>query len=156
MAGDTQCWRVKIGELFKKTGKKKIIIFSILLATAIILGIVGAIALNRVEYTVLYTGLDPSEAGTIKDLLDELGVKSKVSGTDTILVPKDKADVLRIELADQGYTQSGLNYDIFKSASSLGSTDFEQRKLKQYQLESNMRATISKLKGKRLHVILTL
>lgn len=144
MAGDTHVSALKIGELFKKAGKKKIIIFSILLATAIILGIVGAIALNRVEYTVLYTGLDPSEAGTIKDLLDELGVKSKVSGTDTILVPKDKADELRIELAAQGYPQSGLNYDIFKSASSLGSTDFEQRTLKQYQLESNMRATISK------------
>lgn len=144
MAGDTHFGALKISELFKKAGKKKVIIFSILLAAAIIIGIVGAIALNRIEYTVLYSGLDPSEAGTIKELLDELGVKSKVSGTDTILVPKEKADELRIELAAQGYPQSGLNYDIFKSASSLGSTDFEQRTLKQYQLESNMRATISK------------
>lgn len=144
MAGDTHIGALKIGELLKKAGKKKIIIFSILLAAAIIIGIVGAIALNRVEYTVLYSGLDPGEAGTIKELLDELGVKSKVSGTDTILVPKEKADELRIDLAAQGYPQSGLNYDIFKSASSLGSTDFEQRTLKQYQLESNMRTTISK------------
>ena len=90
MAGDTHFGALKISELFKKAGKKKVIIFSILLAAAIIIGIVGAIALNRIEYTVLYSGLDPSEAGTIKELLDELGVKSKVSGTDTILVAKRK------------------------------------------------------------------
>lgn len=113
-----------------------------LAAVVVIAGIVGAVLLNQVHYTVLYSGLDASEAGTIKTLLDGKGVQSKVQGTSTILVPKDQADTLRIELASEGYPSSGLNYDIFSGSSALGSTDLERKTLLQYQLQENMRSTI--------------
>ena len=77
---------------FQNVEKKKLILFITLATVVIVAGIVGAVLLNQVHYTVLYSGLDASEAGTIKTLLDGKGVKSKVQGTSTILVPDDQAD----------------------------------------------------------------
>ena len=131
----------KVGGFFKNTGKKKIVIILSIIAFVLIIGIVGAVLLNRKPYTVLYSGLDAAEAGTIKNLLDEMGIESKVQGS-IILVPEDRADELRIELASQGYPKTGLNYEIFAGSSAIGSTDLERRTYQQYQLQENMRTTI--------------
>ncbi|MEL4106720.1 flagellar basal-body MS-ring/collar protein FliF [Oscillospiraceae bacterium WX1] len=132
-------------EFFQNIEKKKLIMLISLAVTVVAAGIVGALLLNQVHYTVLYSGLDAGEAGTIKTLLDNKGVKSKVQGTSTILVPDDQADELRIELASEGYPSTGLNYDIFSNSSAIGSTDLERRTYLQYQLQENMRATINKM-----------
>ncbi|MPM38152.1 Flagellar M-ring protein [bioreactor metagenome] len=108
-------------------------------------GIVGTVLLNRQTYTTLYSGLSAQEAGTIITLLGEKGVKAKAQGTDTILVPEAQADELRIQLAAQGLPNTGLNYDLFSSASSIGSTDLERQTYLQYQLQENMRATIKRM-----------
>jgi len=134
----------KTGEFFKKIGKKKLVWLSVLAAIVLFAGIFGAILLNRVNYTVLYSGLSAEEAGKIKSELDTKGVNSKVKGTDTILVPEDQADDLRVELASEGYPDTGLNYDIFSNSSALGSTDLERQTYLQYQLQENMRTTICK------------
>ena len=127
MANFVKAATEKAAGLLKNLGKKKIIIILSLVAVALIVGIVGAVLLNRKPFTVLYSGLDASEAGKIKEMLDDMGVESKVQGTGTILVPEEQADELRIELAAQGYPKTGLNYDIFSNSSSLGTTDLERR-----------------------------
>lgn len=129
-------------EFFHNIEKKKLIALIALAAVVVTAGIVGAVLLNQVRYTVLYSGLEASEAGTIKTMLDGKGVKSKVQGTSTILVAEEQADTLRIELASEGYPRTGLNYDIFSGSSALGSTDLERRTYLQYQLQENMRSTI--------------
>jgi flagellar M-ring protein FliF len=50
-----------------------------------------------------------------------------------------------MELAAEGYPESGLNYDIFSGASSFGITDREMEAYTQYQLQENLRTTILKL-----------
>lgn len=132
----------RLTEFFQKVEKKKLILFIALAAVVVAAGIIGAILLNQVHYTVLYSGLEASEAGTIKTVLDGKGVTSKVQGTSTILVPEDQADTLRIQLAAEGYPNSGLNYNIFSNSTSIGSTDLERRTYYQYQLQENMRTTI--------------
>jgi flagellar M-ring protein FliF len=129
-------------EFFQNIEKKKLILIITLAAVVVIAGIVGAVLLNQVHYTVLYSGLEASEAGTIKTLLDGKGVQSKVQGTSTILVPEDQADNLRIELASEGYPSTGLNYDIFSGSSAIGSTDLERRTYYQFQLQENIRQTL--------------
>jgi len=131
----------KVGGFFKSAGKKKIIIISSVVAFVLIVGIVGAVLLNRKPFTVLYSGLDAAEAGTIKKLLDDMGVESKVQGS-VILVPEERADELRLELASQGYPKTGLNYEIFSNSSALGTTDLERKTYQQYQLQENMRSTL--------------
>ncbi|HHU22274.1 MAG TPA: flagellar M-ring protein FliF [Clostridiales bacterium] len=135
----------KIGDFFKKTERKKIILLSVSAATVLAIVIIGTVLLNRVEYTVLYSGLNADEAGTIMTLLQEKGVPAKVKGTDTILVSEEQADEVRIELASQGYPNTGLNYDIFGYSSNMGSTDLERQTYLQYQLQENMRATIRRM-----------
>ncbi len=129
-------------EFFRNVEKKKLILLVSLAIVVVVGGIVGAVLLNQVKYTVLYSGLDASEAGTIKTVLDEKGVIAKVEGTGTILVPEEKADELRMTLAAEGYPNTGLNYEIFASSSSIGATDLERRTYLQYQLQENIRSTI--------------
>lgn len=132
----------RIGEFFQNAEKKKLIMFASLAVVVIVAGIVGAVLLNQVKYTVLYSGLDASEAGTIKTLLDGKGIASKVQGTSIILVPEDRADELRIQLASEGYPSTGLNYDIFSNSSAVGATDLERRTYLQYQLQENIRTAL--------------
>jgi flagellar M-ring protein FliF len=132
----------RAGEFFQNLEKKKLIRLIVLAAVIVAAGIIGAVLLNQVKYTVLFSGLDPEEAGTIKTVLDEKGVPVKVQGTSTIIVPEKQADELRIELASEGYPSTGLNYELFTNAASLGSTDLERRTYLQYQLQENIRKAL--------------
>lgn len=145
MASYIKSFLTRTGEFFQKTDKKKLILFAVVAALVLTVGIVGAVLLNRVKYTVLYSGLEASEAGTIMTLLEEKGIAAKTQGTSAILVPEEEADKLRIDLASQGYPNTGLNYEIFSGSSALGSTDLERQTYLQYQLQENMRATINRM-----------
>lgn len=135
----------KIGEFLKKTEKKKLILASVLILLILTAGIVGAAVLNRAKYTVLFSDLSAQEAGSILNVLKEMNVDAKAKGTDTILVPENQADDLRIELAAQGYPDTGLNYDLFSNSSAVGSTDLERQTYLQFQLQENMRSTICRM-----------
>ena len=135
----------QITEFFKKTSKLQkalMAIGAIVLVTAIVL---VSILSSKVEYEVLYTGLDESEAGEIMTLLSEMGVDAQAQGTGTIVVPSANADETRMTLAAQGYPESGLNYDLFGNAATLGTTDLQMQTYLQYQLQENLRSTIMKL-----------
>jgi flagellar M-ring protein FliF len=135
----------KFSELIKKTERKKLIIIISAIILVIIAGILGAVLINRERYTVLYSSLSSVEAGKIMTKLAELGINAKADGEDTILVPEEQADDLRMQLAALGYPQTGLNYDLFSSSSDIGSTDLEQQTYLQYQLQENMRTTINRM-----------
>lgn len=135
----------KAGEFLKKFEKKKLIITAALIVVVIAAGIIGAVLLNRTKYAVLYSDLSAQEAGTIINLLKDMNVDAKAEGTSTIKVPVDQADEIRIELAAQGYPNTGLNYDLFSDSSNVGSTDLERQTYLQYQLQENMRTTICRM-----------
>ena len=118
MAASARSILKRAGEFFQNLEKKKLIRLIVLAAVIVAAGIIGAVLLNQVKYTVLFSGLDPEEAGTIKTVLDEKSVPAKVQGTSTILVPEKQADELRIELASEGYPSTGLNYELFTNAAS--------------------------------------
>lgn len=129
----------------KNLDKSKKRLLFILSATLIIIITVSTVLLSRKSYTVLYTNMDPQEAGEVMARLDEMGVDAKASGEDTILVDSGKADSVRMQLAAEGYPSSGLNYDIFKQASGLGTTDLEKQVYLQLQLQENLRKTLRQL-----------
>lgn len=145
MATDIKSILNQGSDFLKKTDKKKLIKYGSMLLAVIVLAIIITLVLNRTVYTVLYSNLSAEEAGTIMTKLEELGVSAKAQGTDTILVPEEQADKLRIELASEGYPNSGLNYDFFSKSSSLTTTNDQEITYKQYQLQENMRTTISKM-----------
>lgn len=139
--------RKQAEELFKKTKKTKLIKYGAIALAVILVIVILLSELNKTSYSVLYSDMDASDAGEVIEVLNSMGVENKSEGTGTILVPSDQADSLRMELAAQGYPNSGLNYDIFQQASGLGTTDMEKQTYLQFQLQENLRQTIIKLNG---------
>ncbi len=135
----------KLLNYFKNMGKGKLI--RLIVFAVLVIGIVAAVTvfLNQKTYTVLYSGMDPADTGEVLSMLSEMGVDAKSQGQDTILVADDQVDEIRLELAAKGYPSSGMNYDIYSSASGLGTTDAEKQVYYQYQLMANLEKTIEQM-----------
>lgn len=139
----------RIGEFWKNTEKsKKQLIISMLIVAFVVL-ISVSFFVNRVNYSVLYTNLDPKEAGEILAKLNEYKVDAKPSGTDTILVPNQDVDRLRMQLAAEGYPKGTLNLDILQNASGFGMTQQDKQVYRQYQLQEHLQNAIKTLNGVR-------
>ena len=136
-----------IKDYWDKLEKKKRYTYIISAAVILVVIIAAVLLLNRTEYSVLYSGLEASEAGEIMTKLTELGINAKAEGTGTILVPKEKETTLRMELASQGYPNTGLNYDLFKSGTGFGTTDYEKQKYMQFQLQDRLQNSIKSLEA---------
>ncbi len=115
------------------------------MALALTILIAASVFLNQKSYMVLYSGMDPADAGEMLSVLGEMGVDAKAEGSGTILVESSKADTVRMQLAAEGYPKSGFNFDIFSNASGLGMTDMEKRVYYQFQLQENLSQVIKKL-----------
>lgn len=136
----------KINEFFEKMEKKRRTRLFVLAAVMVVVIAAASVLLNRKQFTVLYSGMQPQDAGSVMAVLSDMGVDARTQGSDTILVPEEQADKLRMELAAQGYPNSGFNtYDIFQMASGLTATDMEKQYYYQFQLQENIRQTIKKI-----------
>lgn len=92
----------------KKVSKKAYIIIGVVV---VVLAAALTFALNNKPYSVLFTGVSPSEASSILSFLEGQGVTDyKVENNDTILVPKGKEGALKARLVMEGYPQSGYAY----------------------------------------------
>lgn len=145
MAGFMKDSIAKIAKYFKDMDKGKRLRLIILAVVAVAVVLTASILLNQKSYTVLYSGMNAEDAGEVLARLNEMSVDAKADGSDTILVESDDADSIRMQLAAEGYPSSGYNYDIFKNASGLGTTDMEKRVYLQFQLQDNLRKTIVQL-----------
>lgn len=134
-----------VTEWLKKLEKRQKIILAAVIVLVVLIGVIGAALLNHVTYTTLYAGMDSEQAGTVLDTLKEMGVPTKTQGEDTILVPEKQVDQVRMELAAKGIPDTGLKYDLFSNSSSFGSTDLERQTYLQYQLQENLRKTITRM-----------
>ena len=134
-----------VTEWLKKLEKRQKIILAAVIVLVVLIGVIGAALLNHVTYTTLYAGMDSEQAGTVLDTLNEMGIPTKTKGSDTILVPEKQVDQVRMELAAKGIPDTGLKYDLFSNSSSFGSTDLERQTYLQYQLQENLRKTITRM-----------
>lgn len=81
------------------------------------------------RYQVLYPNLDAKDAGEIRNKLEEMKIPVKVDGT-TILVPKDKVDEARINLAMEGLPQNDFVFpEMLKSSFNDTSQDKKLREI---------------------------
>lgn len=113
---------------------------------------------TKTNYGVLFSGLDPNEAGIIVEKLKEQNVTYQLEGNgNTILVPNSKVYDLRLEMAAQGLPQTGtIGYEIFDK-NNIGTTDFIQKINARRALEGEIGRTISTLnevKSVRVHLVL--
>ncbi len=135
----TEFWSSK-----DKNFKRNLIIISAILVVSIV---TLAVFISSTEYAVLYTNLDLQDAGNILETLGEMKVRAKAGENGTIMVPKDKVDGLRMDLATKGYPRNGFDLDIIKMGSGIGVTEEDKRIYRQYQLQQHIQNAIKTIEG---------
>ena len=134
------------------------IMFGLLLSLVIIIS--GAIFFwaQQDEQVLLFGNLNPENANSIVQKLDEKNIDYKISnGGNAIYVPSDKVHSLRLELASYGGGNSETKgYELFDTQ-SLGMTDFMQQVNQKRALEGELSRSINSLtqvKHSRIHLVL--
>ena len=127
--------------------KIKIAIISVL--SVVIVSLIVLIIINSVtRYAVLYSNATTDEATEIVTVLQgELGEQEvRYIGGD-IMVPADRVDTLRAQLAVKGYPKNAFNYNIWDNSIGMFSTETDKRVKQIQQLQENLRATLATYDG---------
>lgn len=103
---------------------------------------------TRTDYQVLYSNLSSRDAGEVTKKLDETGVKWKLSSDgNTILVPSNLKNKIKIDLATQGLPKDGYSFLDAFNETSWTMTDFDKKQRIKYALQSELASTISEIEG---------
>lgn len=150
----------KLSEMFKKlwtkfkSFSKKVRISIIVAVVAVLIALISlVVAMTSTKYEVLFSNLDSTDANTIKAKLDEEKVSMKVEG-NSILVPEDKVDELRLSLASD-LTTGSTGYELMDASSSFGMTDEEFSIKKVRMVQGELEKTIKSLdsvESARVHI----
>ncbi|HEV2500332.1 MAG TPA: flagellar basal-body MS-ring/collar protein FliF [Terriglobia bacterium] len=102
--------------------------------------------LGRGDFKVLYSGLDPAEANTIAKRLAQENIPAQISSDGkTLSVPDSRLDKARLDMAAEGFPQSGrLGFEIFDQP-NWGQSDFAEQVNYQRALEGELERTIQDL-----------
>lgn len=130
--------------------KTKKIIKAIVAATAAVALIaVLVLFLGRDNsYSVLFTGLNQSEAQEIAGLLQDQEIDYKYNAGDgTIRVPTSVVEQTKGELLIQGYPKSGFTYDMYLNNTGLMTTESDKKQITLYEVQDRLGATIRAFEG---------
>ncbi len=110
------------------------------------------------DYKVLYSGLTPSDAQAITASLNARKIPFEQSPDGaSILVPADKLDSARLEIASQPMPHSGRRgFELFDKPNWAGS-DFSEKVNYQRALEAELErtlATLSEVEAVRVHLVM--
>lgn len=128
-------------------GKKlKLAVSGLLIILTII---IVTVLLTRTRFEPLFTrSLTYKEASAVIQKLDELGVAWESSdGFNSILVPSDMKDRVRMELANEGFADDGYTMKEAFSESSWTMTQSDKDRLYNQALATNLATSISKIDG---------
>jgi flagellar M-ring protein FliF len=112
--------------------------------------IAGLIAIamwtQQPDMQVLFTNLNPEDAGGIVDKLKETKVPYETTGGgNTVLVPSAQVHELRLQLATQGLPHGGgVGFEIF-DRTSIGMSDFVQKLNYRRALQGELARTIAQM-----------
>lgn len=108
------------------------------------------------SFKPVFTGMAPEDAGAIVAKLKETGTEHRLAenGT-TVLVPADKVDEVRLELAGEGLPKTGrIGFELFDKT-NISLTDFGEHVNYRRAVEGELEKTIKSINGidqARVHV----
>lgn len=126
----------------KTTLKQRIIGITLLLTT---LGVIALVAYNvtKTDFVQIYSNLSEREAGEVTARLTESGIEYKLTADGKgILVPKDVATQVKVDLAAEGIPKSGVLYNDFSKNMGLGLTDREFSIVERDAIQNELRRLI--------------
>lgn len=134
-----------------------------LIGTAVVLtGFFAFLALriSSPVFAPLYTNVPVEDASKIVAELDQKGIKYELRANGTqILVPSDRVNRLRLQMAEQGLPSSGsiLGYELFDKSQPLGTTNFVLNLNQVRALEGELGRTIGsfqQIENARVHLVM--
>lgn len=137
-----------------KSQSKKIRVAIVAVIIAVIIAIISMIVYSASDqYEVLFSNLESADSQIVLEQLEKEGIANKVEG-DTILVPKEKRDELRLKLASN-LSLGSKGYELMDSGSSFGMTDEEFQIKKKRMNEGELEKTIKsfpQVEEARVHI----
>ena len=122
----------------------------------LVIAVVSANFASAPHYAQLYGNLTDEDAGSVVKRLKELKVDYRLTG-NTIEVPQDRVDDLRLSLASEGKPQGGNpGFELFDK-SSFGESEFGEHLRYQRALQGELQRTIGLLESvqtARVHLVL--
>jgi len=158
MATDTQNFPLQMATVFGRLsiGRK---ISLLLLVGATIFGSVFLMSwATRPEYGVLYSDLEPDDAGAILSKLKELKIPFQLhSNGRSIMIPREKVNEVRLDFASSGLPRgSTVGFELFDNT-KLGMTEFSQNVNYQRAMQGELARTISgfvEVESCRIHIVM--
>ncbi len=124
--------------------------------TGFFLYVFGMIA--EAPMAILYSGLEPREAGAVAAKLDAINVPYEQRGDGgTILIPADQVSRIRMQLATEGLPSAGVGYEIFDKSDAFGTSAFVQNVNRLRALEGELARTIrsiDSIESARVHLVI--
>lgn len=148
-----------LAEFFRTLGPARLAAMATVAAITIGFFIFLSIRLSTPNMSLLFSGLDLSDSAKIVQNLEAQGIPYKLVGDgNTILVPHDQVNKIRVNVAGQGLNSGGsLGYELFDRGDSLGTTSFVQNINLIRALEGELSRTIQaieKVTSARIHLVL--
>ncbi|MEX0643870.1 MAG: flagellar basal-body MS-ring/collar protein FliF [Parvularculaceae bacterium] len=135
-------------------------IMGVTMGVAVALALIIA-RIGEPPLSILYAGLDPSDAQAVTDRLEQESLKHEIrdsGGKIAVLAPRSEIARLRMELAADGVVSAGgVGYEIFDKDEAFGATSFQQNINRLRALEGELARTISTISGvrsARVHLVL--
>ncbi|MEO1040513.1 MAG: flagellar basal-body MS-ring/collar protein FliF [Pseudomonadota bacterium] len=116
-------------------------------------------SMNGSGEALLYSGLEPDDAATVVERLDQAGVRYSLrEGGTAIFVDAGSVDEARMRVASAGPLGYGsVGYEIFDQTDALGTTSYVQSVNARRALEGELARSINSLSsvsGARVHLVL--
>nr|WP_246582622.1 flagellar basal-body MS-ring/collar protein FliF [Clostridium mobile] len=149
-------WVNKLKETLGNLSKKKKIAYGAIFAGIICTLIYLGITLTSTKYAVLFSNIDNSDMGSVYNKLKEKKEDFKVEG-NTILVPSEKVDSLRMEILSEVPMNNGSQGFELLDKSKFGATDAEMKINYQRALQGELERTIKsfpEIENARVHLVL--
>ncbi len=108
--------------------------------------------------SILFAGLSTRDASQITAKLDTMNVHYTLEGGGgTILVPADRVEKLRMDMATQNLPSAGVGYEIFDKSNAFGTSAFVERIDELRALQGELTRSIETIDGieaARVHLVL--
>lgn len=131
-----------ITDFWKRLNGSRRKLLVLLLATLFLLSAFLVWFLNRTRYDVLFTDLSAADAGAILAQLEEKKIDARTQGSDTILVPSEQVDSIRMSLAAAGFPKNGVSLEILQQGTGFGLTEEDKAIYRRYQLQQDLQRAI--------------
>jgi flagellar M-ring protein FliF len=158
MDTENQTFLSQLGSLWTRMNpNERLVLVVSLVVLAVALAVWLTVSRSQ-GYALLYGGLEPADAARIVTELENRNIKYEAKDNgQTITVPPDKVDELRIALASDGFSPSGpTGYELFDKP-VLGMSDFLQRQNRNRAVEGELARTLMSLdevSAARVHLTL--